>query len=128
MLPTLFRMAAQQASQPKSASSQRIRELNPPKKVWPPDFKRLSPQEQLRFEKKYKRRLALATARPRWNKFIKLAQLFSVVCMSQSAAGCPGARGVEIQRTLTCSPFYQPYSPILRSLWIGERSISKSTT
>ncbi|RKU44752.1 hypothetical protein DL546_005550 [Coniochaeta pulveracea] len=49
-----------------------------PKKVWPPDFKSMSPQEQLRLEKKYKRRAALATARPRWDKFIRLAQLFSV--------------------------------------------------
>ncbi|KIH93514.1 hypothetical protein SPBR_04423 [Sporothrix brasiliensis 5110] len=48
------------------------------KKVWPPDFTRLSPQEQLRFEKRFKRRVALASARPRWVKFIKLAQLFSV--------------------------------------------------
>ncbi|OAA55823.1 hypothetical protein SPI_08030 [Niveomyces insectorum RCEF 264] len=48
------------------------------KKVWPPDFTRLSPQEQLRFEKRYKRRVALASARPRWIKFIKLVQLFSV--------------------------------------------------
>lgn len=51
------------------------------KKVWPPDFKSMSPQEQLRLEKKYKRRAALATARPRWDKFIRLAQLFSVTCM-----------------------------------------------
>lgn len=50
------------------------------KKVWPPDFTRLSPQEQLRFEKRYKRRVALASARPRWVKFIKLVQLFSVTC------------------------------------------------
>ncbi|KAL2258016.1 hypothetical protein VTK26DRAFT_8832 [Humicola hyalothermophila] len=38
----------------------------------------MSPQQQLRFEKKYKRRLALATARPQWDKFIKLTQLFSI--------------------------------------------------
>ncbi|KAL1900908.1 hypothetical protein Sste5346_001969 [Sporothrix stenoceras] len=48
------------------------------KKVWPPDFTRLSPQEQLRFEKRYKRRVALASARPRWVKFVKLVQLFSI--------------------------------------------------
>lgn len=53
------------------------------KKVWPPDFTRLSPQEQLRFEKRYKRRVALASARPRWVKFVKLVQLFSVTCESE---------------------------------------------
>lgn len=53
--------------------------LYPPKKVWPPDFKRLSPEERLGFEKRYKRRLALATARPRWVKFTKMMQLFSIV-------------------------------------------------
>ncbi|CAK7265963.1 hypothetical protein SEPCBS119000_001779 [Sporothrix epigloea] len=48
------------------------------KKVWPPDFSRMSPQEQLRLEKRFKRRMALASARPRWVKFIKLAQLFTI--------------------------------------------------
>lgn len=90
MLPTLLRRAAQHASQPESSYIQRIRQLYPPKKVWPPDFKRLSPQAQLRFEKKYKRRLALAMTRPRWNKFIKLVQLFSVVCTLKHSRFCPG--------------------------------------
>ncbi|KAI0395637.1 hypothetical protein F5Y17DRAFT_182222 [Xylariaceae sp. FL0594] len=49
-----------------------------PKKVWPPDFKNLSRMEQFRLEKKYKRRVKLATARPRWDKFVRLAQLGSV--------------------------------------------------
>lgn len=49
-----------------------------PKKVWPPDFSRLSEKEQFRFERRYKRRLLLATARPRWDKYVRLAQLFSV--------------------------------------------------
>ncbi|CAK7230360.1 hypothetical protein SCUCBS95973_007546 [Sporothrix curviconia] len=48
------------------------------KKVWPPDFSRMTPQEQLRLEKRFKRRMALASARPRWVKFIKLVQLFSI--------------------------------------------------
>ncbi|CAK7203259.1 hypothetical protein SEUCBS139899_005990 [Sporothrix eucalyptigena] len=48
------------------------------KKVWPPDFTRMSPQEQLRLEKRFKRRMALASARPRWVKFIKLVQLFTI--------------------------------------------------
>ncbi|KAK8134246.1 hypothetical protein PG984_006258 [Apiospora sp. TS-2023a] len=49
-----------------------------PKKIWPPDFSKLSEKEQFRFERKYKRRVKLATMRPRWDKYVKLAQLFSV--------------------------------------------------
>ncbi|KAI2466124.1 hypothetical protein F4781DRAFT_368408 [Annulohypoxylon bovei var. microspora] len=48
------------------------------KKMWPPDFSRLSPKDQFRFERRYKRRLRLAAVRPRWDKFIRLAQFFSV--------------------------------------------------
>lgn len=46
-----------------------------PKKVWPPDFSLLSDKEKFRFEKRYKRRMKLATARPRWNRYVQLAQL-----------------------------------------------------
>lgn len=53
-----------------------------PKKVWPPDFSKLSTKEQFRFERRYKRRVKLATARPRWDKYVRLAQLFSVSCES----------------------------------------------
>ncbi|KAI0203214.1 hypothetical protein F4808DRAFT_55636 [Astrocystis sublimbata] len=49
-----------------------------PKKVWPPDFTKLSEKEQFKFEKRYKRRVILATARPRWDKNVKLAQLVSI--------------------------------------------------
>ncbi|KAI1813341.1 hypothetical protein GGS20DRAFT_586587 [Poronia punctata] len=49
-----------------------------PKKIWPPDFSKLSPKDQFRLEKRYKRRVKLATARPRWDKFVRLAQLGSV--------------------------------------------------
>ncbi|KAJ9149981.1 hypothetical protein NKR23_g3962 [Pleurostoma richardsiae] len=73
MLPTLSRSL--------SATSRRLATShNPyqPKKIWPPDFSKLSPREQLKFEKKYKRRVALASARPRWDKAIKLTQLFAV--------------------------------------------------
>ncbi|KAI1751146.1 hypothetical protein F4782DRAFT_505947 [Xylaria castorea] len=52
-----------------------------PKKVWPPDFSKLSGKEQFRFERRYKRRLKLATARPRWDKIVRLAQLGSVTCV-----------------------------------------------
>ncbi|KAI0182092.1 hypothetical protein GGR52DRAFT_527393 [Hypoxylon sp. FL1284] len=70
--PTIFRNAT--ATPPPEAY------VNPykPKKVWPPDFSKLSEKEQFRFERRYKRRLILATARPRWDKVVRLAQLFSV--------------------------------------------------
>ncbi|EQK97993.1 hypothetical protein OCS_06294 [Ophiocordyceps sinensis CO18] len=45
------------------------------KKLWPPDFRELNPQQQLRFEKKYKRRVRLAGHSPRWIKGTKYAQL-----------------------------------------------------
>lgn len=80
MFPTLIRRAGQRAPTPQEYIA-RIRQLYPPKKVWPPDYKRLSPQEQLKYEKKYKRRTRLAMARPRWDKSMKLIQLFSIVCM-----------------------------------------------
>ncbi|KAG6354708.1 hypothetical protein INS49_004726 [Diaporthe citri] len=81
MFSTLVRRAAQGTKSPSSAEYiRKIRELYPPKKVWPPDFKRLSPQEQLKFEKKFKRRLAIRAERPRWAKFIKLVPtLHSVI-------------------------------------------------
>ncbi|KAI0413994.1 hypothetical protein F5X98DRAFT_378269 [Xylaria grammica] len=49
-----------------------------PKKVWPPDFSKLSEKEQFRFERRYKRRVKLAAARPRWDRYVGLAQLASV--------------------------------------------------
>ncbi|KAI1098026.1 hypothetical protein F4804DRAFT_346662 [Jackrogersella minutella] len=48
------------------------------KKIWPPDFSKLSEKEKFRFERRYKRRVKLATARPRWDKYVRLAQLFSI--------------------------------------------------
>jgi hypothetical protein len=73
MFPTLVRRLAQ-ATKPRlnAAVSNPTYKL---KKVWPPDIKNMTSQQQLRFEKKYKRRLKLATARPRWDKFVRLAQL-----------------------------------------------------
>lgn len=49
------------------------------RKVWPPNFKQLTVQQQLRFEKKYKRRIILASRAPRWVKFVKTAQLLTIV-------------------------------------------------
>lgn len=75
MLRTLARRAAAAPKPPLTIYTNPYR----PKKVWPPDYKQLSPQEQLRFEKKYKRRVVLACARPRWDKGVKLAQLVAIV-------------------------------------------------
>jgi hypothetical protein len=76
MLPTIARRMAQAAKPQISAS------IGPSKlkKQWPPDFSKLSPQEQLRFEKRYKRRIHHIAQRPKWNKMIQLAQLFTISC------------------------------------------------
>lgn len=94
MFPTLVRRLAQ-ASKPQvnvPAAGNPIKL----KKVWPPDFKSMSPQQQLRFEKKYKRRLKLATARPRWDKFVRLTQLCSITCTHAAHDVCWHHRGVGL--------------------------------
>ncbi|OAQ73170.1 hypothetical protein VFPPC_12936 [Pochonia chlamydosporia 170] len=48
------------------------------RKVWPPNFKDLNHGQQLRFEKKYKRRIDLASRSPRWEKGVKFAQLATI--------------------------------------------------
>ncbi|KAG8417607.1 hypothetical protein J3459_006540 [Metarhizium acridum] len=48
------------------------------RKVWPPNFKELNHAQQLRFEKKYKRRIFLASRSPRWEKGVKFAQLATI--------------------------------------------------
>ncbi|TGJ78730.1 hypothetical protein E0Z10_g10037 [Xylaria hypoxylon] len=86
MFPTLIRrLAASPSIAPKLRNATRApptviyaNSRYKPKKVWPPDFSRLSEKEQFRFERRYKRRVRLATARPRWDKYVKLAQLGSV--------------------------------------------------
>ncbi|KAL6860408.1 hypothetical protein ACO1O0_004436 [Amphichorda felina] len=42
------------------------------RKVWPPNFQELSPQQQLRFEKKYKRRVYLAHHSEKWDKGVRI--------------------------------------------------------
>ena len=42
------------------------------RKVWPPNFKELNPQQQLRFEKKYKRRVYLAHHSEKWDKGVRI--------------------------------------------------------
>lgn len=58
------------------------------RKVWPPDFTQLTPQQQLRFEKKHKRRVALAGQNPRWDKGVRLVRAISII-------GMHGSRGNE---------------------------------
>lgn len=96
MFSTLVRRAAQGAKPQSNAEYiRKIRELYPPKKVWPPDFKRLSPQEQLKFEKKFKRRLAIRAERPMWDKAIKLTQLFTLTSMLSRDPGSPEIRDAK---------------------------------
>ena len=75
MIPTLVRRAG--SSVPKAIPA--FLASFPARKTWPPDFKKLTPQEQLRFEKKYKRRVGLASRNPRWDKAVKFAQFFSIM-------------------------------------------------
>jgi hypothetical protein len=84
MFPTLMRRLAQTARPQFNATTNPVYKL---KKVWPPDIKNMTSQQQLRFEKKYKRRLKLATARPRFDKFIRLAQLFTMTCTVAATRG-----------------------------------------
>lgn len=51
------------------------------KKVWPPDFSKLPAKEQFRFERRFKRRMRLASRRPRWDRFVKLMQLGTITCL-----------------------------------------------
>jgi hypothetical protein len=57
------------------------------KRIWPPDFSKLSLKHQFRLERRYKRRAKLKWARPRWTKGVKLAQWGSGICMSGSGPG-----------------------------------------
>lgn len=49
-------------------------ENNPYKaqKEWPPDFRKLSPKYQLRFERRYRRRTKLKGTKPSWNRNLGL--------------------------------------------------------
>ncbi|KAH6621521.1 hypothetical protein B0J18DRAFT_432692 [Chaetomium sp. MPI-SDFR-AT-0129] len=45
------------------------------RKKWPPDFSTMSPQQQFRFEKKFKRRITDARATPRFDMALRLFQV-----------------------------------------------------
>lgn len=81
MFPTLFRRMAASSKEPLLRRAPLTIANNPYKarKVWPPDFKTLNHQQQLRFEKKYKRRILLASHSPKWEKGVKFAQLTTIV-------------------------------------------------
>ncbi|UNI19943.1 hypothetical protein JDV02_006085 [Purpureocillium takamizusanense] len=80
MFATLVRRMAQSAKEPLAKQVPLNAAANPYKarKVWPPNFKELNHQQQLRFEKKYKRRILLAGKSPRWDKGVKFAQLATI--------------------------------------------------
>ncbi|KAM3087413.1 hypothetical protein ACMFMG_001504 [Clarireedia jacksonii] len=48
------------------------------KRLWPPDFAKLSQKHQFRLERRYKRRAKLKWARPRWTKGVKIVQLGAI--------------------------------------------------
>ena len=50
------------------------------KKEWPPDFSKLHPKHQFRFEKRYRRRAKLRYQNPNWIRGVKIAANSSVVC------------------------------------------------
>ena len=54
-------------------------------KIWPPDFAKIPPKQQLRLERKYRRRAKLRYARPGWVKGVKLANWG--VCLGMRARG-----------------------------------------
>ncbi|RYP46747.1 hypothetical protein DL768_007094 [Monosporascus sp. mg162] len=87
MFPTLVRRLVEKPAAPPIRNTQvpltgNLSNRYKPKKVWPPDFSQLTEKEKFRFERRYKRRVKLATARPRWDKFVRLAQLSSVTFYS----------------------------------------------
>ncbi|KAF5582684.1 hypothetical protein FPANT_8445 [Fusarium pseudoanthophilum] len=81
MFPTLMRRMASSSKDSLLKKAPLTVATNPyqARKVWPPNFKQLTVQQQLRFEKKYKRRIILASRAPRWVKFVKTAQLLTIV-------------------------------------------------
>ncbi len=71
---TLVRRLAE-ASRPEFTASAGGRPGSKLRTVWPPDFRNMSPQQQLHWEKKFKRRLGVANQQPRLDKAIRIIQL-----------------------------------------------------
>lgn len=79
MLPSILLLA--QAARTEASDPPKFDIFNNPyraKRQWPPDFSKLTNQQQLRFEKKYKRRLKLQWARPRFMKLVQIVQWVSI--------------------------------------------------
>ncbi len=115
MIPTLIRRAAAAVKPPPAAQANLYRT----KKVWPPDFSKLSAQEQFRFEKRYKRRVKHISARPRWNKMVKLAQLFSITGRSKCQVMLAGFRADRRKAVVFYSVLFmswngdeEPFAPV----------------
>ncbi|PHH80420.1 hypothetical protein CDD80_1624 [Ophiocordyceps camponoti-rufipedis] len=84
LLVTSIRRLTQTAKEPVLSGAALTVITNPyqAKKVWPPKMTELTPQQQLRFEKKMKRRLRLVYHRPKWDKAVLLVQYtFMVACV-----------------------------------------------
>lgn len=76
MLRTLARRAAEPARPAFDIHSNPYKA----KRLWPPDFSKLSPKHQFRLERKFRRRSQLKWARPRWKKFVNLTQWATISC------------------------------------------------
>ena len=42
------------------------------KKIWPPDFEKVAPKHQFRFERKYRRRAKMKYTHEKWNDGVKI--------------------------------------------------------
>lgn len=73
MLPTLARRSAQQILPYYLTNPYKV------KRSWPPDFSKLPPKHQFRYERKFKRRAQLKWARPKFMKKVKMLQFSSII-------------------------------------------------
>lgn len=82
-----------------SSSSRAAATPNPfqARKVWPPNLKELTPQQQLRFEKKYKRRVINAQKSPRWHKAVTYAQFATLTGKQEESWHPSPVRGASLE-------------------------------
>jgi hypothetical protein len=117
MFPTLIRRMASSSKDSLLKKAPLTVATNPYKarKVWPPNFKQLTVQQQLRFEKKYKRRIILASRAPRWVKFVKTAQLLTIVGKIILMQSIPGSYLTQVPAALIWICFYSEFE------WWGQK-------
>jgi hypothetical protein len=84
MFSTLIRRAAQAGQSAEPRIPYIYTNQYKAKRLWPPDFTKISPKHQFRLERRYKRRAKLKWARPGWTKGVKIVQMSAVVCMLTS--------------------------------------------